>query len=365
MQRVSLLVIQYGTAVLTVGALIAFKIILDPLIGDGNAFLLLLAGIMFTSWVGGMGPGLLATALAALFGDYFFLNPRGVLLQNTPEVNVQLGLFIVEGTLISWGTAALRRALVALQEADRHKDHFLGTLAHEFRNHLAPISYSLKVMRMIHEKSGATQVEQARERMERQVEQLRRFTDDLMDLTRIRAGKMQLRMERTELAAIVNEAIESSRPLIEASGHELTVSLMLERLYLHADPARLVQAFTNLLNNAAKYTPARGQIGLHVERVRDQVHLRVRDTGMGIPAELLPRVFDLYVQVDRTLGRAQGGLGIGLSLVRQIITLHGGTVEAFSAGPGQGSEFLIRLPLPCDGNTSSLKGAEYQAEQAG
>jgi CheY-like chemotaxis protein len=182
------------------------------------------------------------------------------------------------------------------------------------------------------------------------VEHLVRLVDDLMEISRITRGKVELRRERVELAAVVRNAVETSRPHLEAAGHALTVVLPHEPLVLDADPVRLAQVVANLLNNAAKYTEDAGRIELTAEREGDEAVIRVRDTGIGIPEDMLLGVFEMFAQVDRARDRAQGGLGIGLSLVRSLVQMHGGRVEAASAGPGQGSEFTVRLPLaspPC------------------
>jgi signal transduction histidine kinase len=338
--------IRYGLAMLIIGSLVGLKMYFDPLIGEKNPFLLFLAGIMLTAWIGGIGPGLMATTLAAFASDLLFLTPGQLAHQNPLGANVQLALFFSEGALISWGTSLLQGALFRLKEADRHKDNFLGVLAHELRNHLAPIHYCSGGIR----KSPANQdlVERAAEVIDRQVQLLGRLIDDLLDLARIRAGKIRLCLAPTDIRTVVKDAIETSRPLIERLGHELKVALPEETLSLNADSSRLAQAVANLLNNAAKYTKAGGRIDLLVEKGKSEVQIRVRDSGMGIPAELLPNVFELFKQADGTLDRSQGGLGIGLALVRQVVVLHGGTVEAFSKGPDWGSEFVIRLPLrPC------------------
>jgi PAS domain S-box-containing protein len=230
-----------------------------------------------------------------------------------------------------------------LRQADRNKDEFLAVLAHELRNPLAPLRNALEIMRI----SG--QDGEIQEMMERQVNALVRLVDDLLEVSRFTRGKIELRRARIALTPIVQSAIETSRPLIEAGGHRLKVNLPSEPLIVDGDSVRLSQVVANLLNNAAKYTEAGGEISLGVERVGDQAVLRVRDTGVGIPAEMLPRVFDMFTQLDRSENRAQGGLGIGLSLVRSLVTMHGGTVQASSDGPGKGSEFLVRLPLAMGG----------------
>ena len=237
----------------------------------------------------------------------------------------------------------LEEQAVALKQADRSKNEFLATLAHELRNPLAPIRNALQVMRLAGDDSKA--VDQSRAVIERQVQQMVRLVDDLMDLSRISGGKMELRRKRIELHGVISAALEASRPLIEACGHELTVTLPPGPIHLDADPNRLAQVFLNLLNNSAKYTPQGGHIWLTVERRNAEAVVRVRDTGVGIAAEMLPRIFELFTQVEGSLERSHGGLGIGLALVRRLVEMHGGTVEARSEGLGRGSEFLVRLPI--------------------
>ncbi|MGH9868689.1 MAG: ATP-binding protein [Candidatus Polarisedimenticolia bacterium] len=236
-----------------------------------------------------------------------------------------------------------RMAMDALRVADRHKNEFLATLAHELRNPLAPIRNSVLIMRR--SPGDGVVTGRALDTIQRQLKLLVRLVDDLMDVSRITRNRIDLRREPVELASIVQSALEMSRPLIEASGHELTVSLPSERVVLNADLTRMAQVVANLLNNAAKYTPERGRIWLTSESLAGEVILRVRDTGIGIPPETLPRIFDLFTQADASIGRSQGGLGIGLMLVRSLVEMHGGTVEASSSGPHKGSEFTVRLPM--------------------
>jgi PAS domain S-box-containing protein len=230
-----------------------------------------------------------------------------------------------------------------LREADRRKDEFLATLAHELRNPLAPLRNGLQVMTLAHD--DAVAVEQARTMMERQLAQMVRLVDDLLDVSRITRNKLELRKERVTLATVIHSAVETSRPVIEQFGHAFSVTLPPAPIHLDADPMRLAQVFSNLLNNAAKYTEPRGSIALTAETQGNEAVVCVRDTGLGIPADALPHIFDMFSQVDRNMERAQGGLGIGLTLVRRLVEMHGGTVEARSDGPGQGSEFLVRLPF--------------------
>jgi signal transduction histidine kinase/CheY-like chemotaxis protein len=233
--------------------------------------------------------------------------------------------------------------LAALKESDRRKDEFLAILAHELRNPLAPIRNAVQILRA--KGPPAPELIWARDVIDRQVHQMTRLVDDLLDVSRITRGKIQLHKERVELAAVVNSAVEASRPLIDKWRHEFTVTTPSEPIDLDADLTRLSQVLLNLLNNAAKYTERGGRIWLTIEREGDHVLLRVKDTGIGIPGEMLPRIFDMFTQVDRSLERAEGGLGIGLTLVQRLVEMHGGTVAAHSEGPGKGSEFVVRLPI--------------------
>ncbi len=230
----------------------------------------------------------------------------------------------------------------ALRDSDRRKDEFLAMLAHELRNPLAPIRNAVQVMRRLG--TSDERVQHMRDVVDRQTDQLARMVDDLLDVSRVSLGKITLRKERADVLAIIGQAVETSRSLIDAGGHRLTLSLPEEPLHLEADVTRLAQVVANLLNNAAKYTEKGGHIQLIVETRGTEIQIRVKDNGIGIPAEILPHVFDLFAQADRTLDRAQGGLGIGLTLVQNIVEMHGGTVLALSDGPGQGAELIVELP---------------------
>lgn len=230
----------------------------------------------------------------------------------------------------------------ALKEADRRKDEFLATLAHELRNPLAPISNAVQLMSR---PDGRRQADRVVEMVGRQVKQMARLVDDLLEVSRITRGKIELKLERVPFAEIVHGAVETSQPMIDRAGHQLAVALPEQPLVLEADRVRLTQVFANLLNNAAKYTDTGGRIWLDARREDGQVVATVRDTGIGIPADALPCVFDMFAQAHRSAGKGQGGLGIGLTMVRSLVEMHHGTVEARSAGPGQGSEFIVRLPL--------------------
>jgi PAS domain S-box-containing protein len=234
-----------------------------------------------------------------------------------------------------------------LIERDRRKDEFLAMLAHELRNPLAPIANTLQVLRL--QFAGQPEVEYAGAMMGRQLSHLVRLVDDLLDVSRVTRGKLDLRKQRIDVATIVGRTVDSVRSLLEERQHHLHVDLPAEVLQLEADPDRVQQVLGNLLGNAAKYTPHGGEIRLSARREGDKVVLRVRDNGIGIRAEALPSLFDMFQQADRVPGRLSEGLGIGLTLVRSLVEMHGGSVSVASAGPNQGSEFIVRLPvLPSD-----------------
>ena len=237
--------------------------------------------------------------------------------------------------------------LATLKDADRRKDEFLAMLAHELRNPLAPIRNAVEIVRA--KASPAPELRWAAEVIDRQVHQMTRLVDDLLDVSRITRGKIDLRKELLEIATVVRTAVEASRPIIEKWGHRLTVTLPERPIRLVADPTRLAQVLSNLLHNAAKYTNQGGRIDLTAEAGDDHVILRVKDTGIGIPPESLPRIFDMFTQVEQSIERSEGGLGIGLTLVQRLVEMHGGFVEVHSDGVGKGSEFVVRLPLSTGG----------------
>jgi PAS domain S-box-containing protein len=248
-----------------------------------------------------------------------------------------------------------------LREADRLKDEFLAMLGHELRNPMAPISNMLEILKRA--KGDESLVQEARSTMERQLGHLARLVDDLVDVSRITRGKLELRKERIELASAVHQAVEACRPLAARSHVRLDVSLPTEPVYVDADGVRLVQVIGNLLNNACKFSPEGGRVSLRVDREDGEVTLAVKDEGIGIPEEKLDRVFDMFVQLDRALERTDGGLGIGLTLVKRIVRMLGGTVTARSEGRGRGSEFIVRLPAVTErrGQRRTLVSSESPA----
>jgi two-component system CheB/CheR fusion protein len=278
----------------------------------------------------------------AASGDYRHVEARGV-----PIVNA-------DGSVKEWVGKCLdvedrRRAEEALRDSDRRKDEFLAMLAHELRNPLAPVINSLELMQRA--KGDPAIVEQAQATVKAQIEQMVRLIDDLLDVSRISRNKLELRRARVELAPIIRQAVEACRHLAAKADHDVSLTLPPETIHLHADMVRLVQVFGNLLTNACKYTEPGGKIGLTVERQGSDAVVTVKDTGVGIPADMLAKVFDMFTQIDRSLERSQGGLGIGLSLVKRLVEMHEGSVSAHSDGQGRGSEFVVRLPVLLDAPT--------------
>jgi PAS domain S-box-containing protein len=254
-----------------------------------------------------------------------------------------------DGAITAWHGASLdiqeqKSAEETLREADRRKDEFLATLSHELRNPLAPISMGLEILKSYRSDPG--KIEDTRAMMERQTRQLIRLVDDLLDVSRITRGKLELRRSIVKLSDVISSAVEASQVFIAEGGHQLTVSLPEDPLYVDADPNRLAQVVSNLVNNAAKYTPKGGSVHLSAIREGEKVvTLSVADTGVGIPPEMLESIFEMFSQGEGSSRTSTSGLGIGLTLVKSLVQLHGGSIEARSAGPNKGSEFRVRLPI--------------------
>jgi two-component system CheB/CheR fusion protein len=391
--------------------------LLDPSLGDRRPYLTYQFALMYVAWCHGVVPSAVMMFFGLLAGTYFFIPPRHSLLILDLHYWATSGETLLNGATIillfgAMGaahrhaassarkalakqgqleleiaqrrqaeealrrardeleqrvrerTSALAQANEALRVADRHKDEFLAMLAHELRNPLAPLRNALQIIQQPGA-YGAT-AERAREMAERQVGHMARLLDDLLDVSRISRGKIELRTEAVDLAAVVRRTVDAVLPLIEQRSHELTVSLPTGAVHVQGDPTRLEQIVTNLLHNAAKYTDPGGHVWLGADREGAEAVIRVRDTGVGIAPEMLPRIFDLFVQAERRLDRAVGGVGIGLTLVRRLVELHGGTVAASSPGPGRGSEFVVRLPaLPAgrEGEGGPTKAPPRPAKQ--
>jgi signal transduction histidine kinase len=297
--------------------------------------------VLAAAWHGGLRPGLLATFLGAVLG---------VLLYGTPFNYAQVAfittLFVVIGSTASWfcgrlhaARNELRQQIQQRERAEQTLRQFLAVLAHELRNHLAPVHNAVELLGRA--RGNAALIEQSRGLLDRQVRQMIRLMDDLLDVSRVARGKLSLCVQRVELAAVVQTAVEAARPVLDAKSHELSVSLPPEPVHLEADPARLAQVISNLLINSAKYTPRGGRITLAARQEGEAVVVSVKDNGSGILAEQLPRLFEMFAQLEEG---SQGGLGVGLALVKGLVEMHGGTVEAQSDGAGKGCEFVVRLP---------------------
>jgi len=350
-----------------IGATVAVGLIrfaVSGMVGDFAPVITFTIAVTIAAWYGGLGPGLLATAASLLAADYLFVPARHSLHVLSVSGAVALGVLAFSGVLISLlceslhrtrrrleaeqenlrqSLEAQRQMREALAESDRRKDEFLATLAHELRNPLAPVRNASHILRA--RMPPSPELQWARDVIERQVTQLTRLVDDLMDVARITRGTIELRRVHVALDEILRIAIETSRPSLDAAGHGLHVRLPIEPLYLDADLIRLAQVFANLLNNAGKYTAPGGQITVTAARDGKTVAVTVQDSGIGIPADMLRQVFEPFTQLDRSLERAKGGLGIGLALAKRLVELHGGTIEAQSEGPGKGSRFVVGLPL--------------------
>jgi signal transduction histidine kinase len=253
---------------------------------------------------------------------------------------------------------ALQAQSEALQAADQRKDVFLATLAHELRNPLAPLRHGLDILRISPNSPDGAEI---RDMMERQLIHLIRLVDDLLDVSRVRQGKIELRKQKIEAADAIRSAMETSRPLIEAAGHTLDTDIAKEPIWLEADLTRLSQVVSNLLNNAARYTPDHGRIALSLQREGEEAVIAVTDNGVGVAADRQAEIFQLFAQVDHRMERGRGGLGIGLALVKQLTDLHGGSVEVSSDGPGKGSTFKVRLPIVAAPQAAAVSTASQAA----
>jgi signal transduction histidine kinase len=345
----------YGGAVAVTLAAIFLRWFLDPWLGSGVAYTTLYGAVAIAVWFGGLGPAVLAMALGYAIVNVRYVSPVGTLELHTPADAIALALFTLSAALIIVLGEAMRRArdryrasevelkerARQLQRADENKSQFLAVLSHELRNPLAPLRTGLALLKMKHEDPDTVETN---DMMERQIAQLSRLIDDLLDVSRIDRGKLEMRAQRLAIDAMLRTAVDTAKPNIDARGHELVVSYPPQPLYVEGDLVRLAQVVSNLLNNAAKFTPPKGRIELSAHADDGRVVVRVADTGIGIEQERLHEVFDMFVQLDSSRAAA-GGLGLGLTLARSIIERHGGTIEARSAGPGKGAEFIVRLPL--------------------
>jgi signal transduction histidine kinase len=283
-----------------------------------------------------------------------------LLLVNDQTVYSEADVAMFESVAWRAGIALLNAKLYGeIERADQQKNRFLSMLAHELRNPLAPIRSAVDVLRLCGD--SPSDIEWARDVIDRQLNHLIRLVDDLLDISRITLGKIRLQTEIVNAGELVTAAVEISRPLVEKNQHQLTVLQPDEPVVLVGDRARLTQVLSNLLNNAAKYTPSGGQIYFSLEQEGDDAVFRVRDTGIGIPANMLEKVFDMFIQIDSGLDRTHGGLGIGLTLVRELVNMHQGSIRVTSEGPGRGSEFVVRIPVAVPGVSAEQASSLAQA----
>jgi signal transduction histidine kinase/CheY-like chemotaxis protein len=341
--------VRYGTAIAALLIATFTRFLLDPLLGDRAAYGFPLIAVIYVAWHAGLGPSLLAVVLGTMLGRYFFDPPRGS-LGITESNHVSLLMSVTVGIVAVFFCELLRitarenRRLYKLaRESEARKDAFLATLAHELRNPLTPIRNAIYLLEREH--SGDSRIGELQQMMDRHTTHLTRLVNELLDVSRITQRKIELKRERIELQSIINGAVEVVQPLITEKRQKLQIKAPAQVVYLEADGVRLTQVVTNLLHNSAKYTETEGRLWLAAEVEGQDVVIRVRDTGVGIAPDSCERIFGLFEQAHQEIEFSQGGLGIGLTLVRELVHLHGGTVEARSAGLGLGSEFIVRLPI--------------------
>jgi signal transduction histidine kinase/ActR/RegA family two-component response regulator len=344
----------YGGALAVAVAAIHLRWFFEPWLGDTVPFITLWGAVAIAVWFGGWAPAALASMVGYLFIRLLFIEPKGEIAVSGPAQVLGLALYAASCALIivlgegmrrarnryRASEAALRERAMELQRADANKSQFLAVLSHELRNPLAPLRTGVAILKRQRDPSAPADVH---EMMDRQITQLTRLIDDLLDVSRIDRGKLELRSEQIALDAAVRTAIETATPNIATKSHELVVRYAAQPLHVHGDAVRLAQAISNLLNNAAKFTPRGGRIELSMRAEGENAVVSVADNGIGLAPENLARVFDMFFQIDSS--QSAGGLGLGLTLARSIVERHGGRVEARSAGVGKGTEFLVSLPL--------------------
>jgi signal transduction histidine kinase len=332
----------YGVALAALAAALLLRLALDPIMGSTLPLVTMFGAVALATWAGGFRPGILVTVVGYVASTYLFIDPRGTLGLGEARHVVGLLTYLATCGVIIGLAEATRRAQTSLTEASRRKDEFLATLSHELRNPLAPIRNAVEVMKRA--RGDTTVLERSADLIDRQITQLARLTDDLLDVSRISRGRLELRRENVALTSLLSQVAQDFRPLAAERGHTLSLSLPGSPVAMDGDAARLAQLFGNLLDNAFKYTPDGGNVSLSLETGVGSVVVSVKDDGIGIPADVKCRIFEMFIQAGTPFDRASGGLGIGLALVRQIAELHGGEVDVVSSGPGTGSEFLVRLP---------------------
>lgn len=349
--------LQHLAAAGCVAIALLLRNLLDPALGDRQPFSLLFGAVALTVWLSGYKPALTATVLGYLGADYFFTDPRGQVSISTDHQLIGLLFYLSSCAIVIAFGESLRRTherlsdyarklesqRAELQRADRAKDQFLATLSHELRSPLTAVN---NVAGLLHRKSGAyADLKEVSRILGAQTRHLTRLVDDLLDLSRIRTGRIHLRKDTLSFNEVLVTIVDSVRPACEAASQSLSCQLPDEPLLVSGDFARLSQVVMNILTNAMRYTRSGGRISVRLTEEEGHAVARIRDTGIGIPKDMLENIFELFEQTDTAIEHSRSGLGIGLALVRKLVRLHGGTVEAHSDGPGSGSEFVVRLPL--------------------
>jgi signal transduction histidine kinase/CheY-like chemotaxis protein len=340
--------VRYLGTVITMLAVIALSA--NAQLRD-SAWIIVIVAVVACSWFGGVGPSIVAPFLL-IMSVRFFQKDNSQIFDFSRKEIADLCVLLLLTTAIGWSGQARRRAqrlarrqAIQLREEAARKDQFLATLAHELRNPLAPLRSGLEILELAGDDlADKEMVRDVRETMKRQVDSLVRLVDDLLDAGRINSGKIELRRERVRLADVLRDAVDAAQPNFQTLGHEFQSTIHDSDLVIWVDPVRISQVLLNLLNNAAKFTPQHGKIELWDSRDGDALEIHVKDNGIGIPGEMLPKIFDMFAQLDYSKGRSRGGLGLGLSIARTLVEMHGGTVTVKSEGPGRGSEFVVRLP---------------------
>jgi signal transduction histidine kinase len=328
--------VRYGLAIVGVGAVLAAGAYTEPTGHAASVFLL--AAVSASAYFGGLGPSLVATVLSAFALDYFFFPPIHSITLGPPTW-VWLAGYVGTAVLINWFQAAQRRATAVSSLANQRKSAFMAMLAHELRNFLSPVSTALTAIRL--KAPDDPIVSEACDIAERQIRNMGGLIEELLDVARITQGKAKLDLQPVDLVAVLDAALAGAQPLIETRRHAVETAIPKGPLMLRGDARRLEQVFVNLLTNAAKYTEPGGRIWVTAEERDRQLVVRVRDNGRGLEPDVAPHIFELFIQGN---GDVRGGLGIGLSLVKGLVELHGGRVAADSPGPGRGSEFVVLLP---------------------
>lgn len=312
--------------------------LLHPLLGDHLSFSFHLLAVFVAGWTGGFWPATATAILSALISNYLFTDSIWI---TSNEEGLEFTCFILLSLIIAGLTEISVRALHRALLAEREKDNFMAAVAHEMRSPLSVIYYANSLNRMAGDDLNNDQLDM----IDRQVHHLNLMIEDLLDVSRVARGTIKLNLLRAKVSSIVAGAAERAKPLIERHRHALTIELPTDDIELLVDPRRLEQVLTNLLTNAAKYTPDGGSITVRVAAIGDKAIISVRDNGIGIATDALPKIFELFVQADAGRDRAEGGLGIGLALARKIVEMHSGTLQATSAGKNRGSEFVVSLPV--------------------